>query len=148
MKIVMDNNSLSGNILGLDYGTARIGVARINSIAKIAQPLDPIKITNSEPISAISKLISEYQAECIVIGLPRGLEGQETAQTSTTRDFAIKLKQNIDIPVYMIDEAGTSKLAEEKISSYSSNSIDSVAATIILEDFINIKNISELEVKV
>jgi len=136
----------TGDVIGLDIGDARIGVARINMIAKIAEPLDPIIVKSVEPFSAIMAVVKEYSASCVVLGLPRGLDGQETAQTQSVRSFALKLKEKVNVPVYMIDEAGTSKEAKENADSYKSSSVDSIAATIILEDFINYSDKQELRI--
>lgn len=137
---------VEGEYIGLDVGDARIGVARINSIAKIAEPLERIDVTSSEPFTAILTALQEYSAIGVVIGLPRGLDGQETAQTLKTQNFAKKLKGMTDLPVYMIDEAGTSKEAKQNIEAYNSTSLDSISATIILEDFINHKDKKALRV--
>lgn len=133
--------------IGLDVGERRIGVARANNLAKIAEPLDPILVTDdNSTYLAIEKLIQQYDADAVVIGLPRGLDGSETGQTKVSIDFAKNLKSQLKIPVYMIDEAGTSKAADEIIGKNKNLSRDSVAASIILEDFINHIHKDELKV--
>jgi putative Holliday junction resolvase len=136
---------INGEVIGLDVGAKRIGVARINSIAMLAEPLEPIIVSDSEPFSAVLTVVSEYSAVCVVIGLPRGLDGQETAQTQETLAFANKLKENSSLPIYLIDEAGTTKEAENRYVPGSKSSIDSLSACIILEDFINFADKSALE---
>jgi putative Holliday junction resolvase len=133
--------------IGLDVGEKRIGVARIHSVVKIPEPLDLINVTEVQDVTdVIKKLVLDYNADGIVIGLPRGLDGQETAQTTICRQFALELSSNIDTPVYLIDEAGTSKLADERLGKNSQTSRDSMAAAILLDDFINYKNIDLLKV--
>ncbi len=127
-------------IIGIDVGERRIGVARIHSVVKIAEPLQPIETAKQNATEEIGRVIEEYGADAIVVGLPRGLDGQETAQTSYCREFAEKLSIDIKTPVYMIDEAGTSKAADERIGNNKSISRDSVAAAILLEDFANYSN--------
>jgi putative Holliday junction resolvase len=122
--------------IGLDVGERRIGVARVHSAVKIAEPLDHIDTQSQDVFATISHVIQEYQAEGVVVGLPRGLDGQETEQTQYCRDFADKLAKHASVPVYLIDEAGTSKLADDRMTKNSNQSRDSVAASILLEDFV------------
>jgi len=126
------------NVLALDVGDARIGVAIASTAAKIASPLTTL--SNDENLQEnIKQLINEHQAQAIVIGLPRGLDGQTTSQTEKTQTFADNLKANFDLPLYMQDEAVTSKKAEEELKSrkkpYAKEDIDALAATYILDDF-------------
>lgn len=133
--------------IGLDVGERRIGVARINDMVGIAEPLDVIDATESEVIDNIRSTVSIHQADAIVVGLPRGLDGQETEQTVYCREFALDLKNKMQIPVYMIDEAGTSLAADDIIAKTKNNfSRDSVAAAIMLEDFVTHKNKEEVKI--
>jgi putative transcription antitermination factor YqgF len=91
-------------------------------------------------------LIIEHNASGVVIGLPRGLDGQETSQTVYSRKFADELQKQITVPVYLIDEAGTSKAADDRSGKNSQLSRDSVAAAILLEDFISVRNQEDLRV--
>lgn len=136
--------NLVGNIIGLDVGTKRIGVARVNTFVKLPEPLKLIDVEHQDVPETIKALIAEQQAVALVCGLPRGLDGQETAQTAHTREFATNIKELIGIPVFMIDEAGTSKEADERLVGTNGISRDSMAACIILEDFIEQDNIEAL----
>jgi putative Holliday junction resolvase len=132
--------------IGLDVGERRIGVGRINEFAKISEALEVINTENVDVLEEIKSVIIEHQAEGIVVGLPRGLDGQETDQTKYCIEFANSLKSELSIPVYMIDEAGTSLAADERISKSNEISRDSVAAAILLEDFVSHTNKQELEI--
>jgi RNase H-fold protein (predicted Holliday junction resolvase) len=66
--------------------------------------------------------------------VPRGLDGQDTQQTIWSSKIFQQLQSELDIPVFQIDEAGTSKRAEE--IRRPDQSIDSVAAGIMGEDFL------------
>ena len=132
--------------IALDVGERRIGVALINEIARIAEALDVVKTDSIDVFGIIRAIIQEHQADGVVVGLPRGLDGQETAQTKYCQDFAQKLKAEIQLPVYMIDEAGTSIAADERILKGSGTDRDSVAAAILLEDFVSHTNKEELEI--
>lgn len=131
----LTHNKLSGDILALDIGTSRTGVARINTVARIAEALSPIIESDKTITEALKKLIAEYEPVAIVLGLPRGLEGQETEQTTYVRGVYATLKESFPSKnFFMIDEAGTTKEAE--LRARDSESVDSVAAGIIGEDFL------------
>lgn len=130
--------SVIKNVLGLDVGDARIGVAVASTAAKIARPVTTI--SNDEAImTKLKDLVNEHQAQALVVGLPRGLDGQNTAQTDKTQAFANQLKSDFNMPIYMQDEALTSKKAEEELKArnkpYAKEDIDALAATYILDDF-------------
>lgn len=128
-------------ILALDVGSKRIGIAASNDVARIASPLLTLNVGDNV-MKDIAELIDKHQATELVIGLPRGLEGQETAQTKYVRNFADKLKQCIDIPMHFQDEALSSVMAEEQLlvkGNYTKADIDKLAATQILDDFLNNK---------
>jgi putative Holliday junction resolvase len=139
----METSSLT--FIGLDVGGRRIGVARINSLVRIAEPLEHIDVKSQDFDTSMSKIISEYIPDGIVVGLPRGLDGQETEQTEYSRRFAENLKTTIDIPIYMIDEAGTSKVADDR-NVGGKKSRDSLSAAVFLEDFVNANNQNEMRV--
>jgi putative holliday junction resolvase len=128
------------NILALDVGGRRIGVAVTNSLVRLPRPL--ITLEHDDSLwKRISATIDEESIDMIVVGLPRSLHGNETVQTIDTRNFVEELKQKIPVPVYFQDEALTSKKAEEELKNagkvYKKTDIDALAATYILEDFLN-----------
>jgi len=121
-------------VLGFDYGNARIGVARVNTLVKIPEPLGVIETRNQE---VLNKLISEHQPDRLVVGLPRGLDGQETEQTDAARQFAASLKV-FNRPIFMQDEALSSVEAEARLKLLKKPiSVDAMAAVIILEDYLS-----------
>ena len=130
----------NNTIMALDVGGKRIGVAIANAVARIAQPLTTIQ-NSDDTVSGLQALISQNDTAVVVCGLPRGLEGQRTAQTGVVEDFVTQLKQHIDLPFYWQDEALTSRKAESELhargGTIRKEDIDALAATYILEDFLN-----------
>ena len=115
-------------------------MAIAHSDSRLPQPLSVI--LNTETIfEQLSQLIEQHDAVGLVVGVPRGLNHQETDQTRYTLDFIDLLEKNFAIPVYKQDEAVTSKQAEAELSSrgkpYSKADIDALAATYILDDFLH-----------
>lgn len=128
-------------ILALDVGGRRIGVALASTAARIAAPLTTLDREASQDIQAdIAKLVSEHQIATVVVGLPRGMGGQETAQTAAIRAFVSELEKKLEVPVVLQDEAGTSLQAEDNLKAlgkpYSKADIDASAAAIILNDYL------------
>lgn len=125
------------NILGLDVGIARVGLAIANSTAKIPSPLSVVN--NDERVfERIKGLADDEKVKIIVIGLPRNMQGQETAQSEFARSFARKLGGYVDVTVEFADESLSSKRAEQK-NRYSRQAtgkhLDDVAACFILEEY-------------
>lgn len=126
-------------VLALDVGAKRIGVAMARVDVGIASPL--MTITNDASVwQQLQALVSEQAVGALVVGLPRGLDGQETAQTREAKAFMAQLRAHLSLPVHAQDEAATSLKAEEELRArkkpYTKADIDALAATYILEDYL------------
>lgn len=119
--------------IGIDVGGVRIGLARGSSAARLAQPLKTVSA--NEAIEEIIAAVQENHTDGIVVGLPRALDGRETAQTAVVKKWADRARAKINLPFYWQDEAMTSKLAERQVASKAGP--DAVAAAIILQDFLD-----------
>jgi putative holliday junction resolvase len=133
--------SATHNVIGLDVGGRRIGVAVASVEARLATPLVTIDRKDIPDIfPRLVKLLEEQSAEAVVVGLPRGMNGQETEQTAIARQFARELEKACKLPVYLQDEAATSIVAEERLKEsrkpYEKGDIDKLAAAYILEDWL------------
>jgi putative Holliday junction resolvase len=130
-------SSVSGSILAIDYGEVRIGLALASQAARIAHPY--MVIANSEKIlDEFKVIIAEEDIIQLVLGLPRSLDGEDTAQTKIIRDFQAQLEL-LGVPVALQDEAGTSARAHfemKQIKSRKNLQVDSLAASYILEDYL------------
>jgi putative Holliday junction resolvase len=132
--------SNEGTVLALDYGSKRIGVALASNIARLAGPY--ATLPNDEKLeSSLSEIIKNENVTNIVVGYPRGLQGQKTAQTALVEEFVSNLKQGYQLPIDLQDEALTSQKAELELSQrnkpYKLEDIDALSATYILEDWLN-----------
>lgn len=116
-------------IIGLDVGAVHIGVARGNTVARLAQPLTTIK--TSQATRQLAKLVNQHSAAALVIGLPRNLSGDETAQTAAVRAWVASIKPQFKLPIYWQDEALTSQLAKSHPDEHAQ------AAAAILQDWFN-----------
>lgn len=128
------------SVLALDVGEKRIGVALTSLEARLPRAL--VTLSNDENfISKLTEIVNNEAVDTIVIGLPRGLNGQHTGQTETVEDFAKNLSQHLALPMIFQDEAVTSKRAEAELEGrgkpYQKSDIDALAAVYILEDWLS-----------
>ena len=126
----------SEELLALDVGAKRIGVARANTIARIPEPLTTIEVDGTE-VEQLNELAKDQDVKKLIIGLPRNQSGAETQQTLAVQAFAERLT---GFEIIWQDESLTSVAAEEKLQqsgkNYSKGDIDALAATQILSDYL------------
>ena len=127
------------DILGLDIGDKRTGIARASSVAKLSEPL--MSVPAKDTVDALLKYIDEHAVEAIAVGLPRSLRSEDTKQTTAVRAWVKHAQERINIPFYWQDEALTSREAAGKLqtSNLKDQKLDehSLAAAIILQDFLD-----------
>jgi putative Holliday junction resolvase len=128
------------NLLALDVGSKRIGVASTSAVAKLPSPLTTIK-NDEHSLDKIQKIIDQEEIGILVIGLPRNLSGGETEQTKRVQDFGRQIAQKTGLKIYWQDEALTSIQAETELKNrgvrYNKEHVDALAATYILNDFLS-----------
>ncbi|MDW8147407.1 MAG: Holliday junction resolvase RuvX [Roseiflexaceae bacterium] len=131
--------------MALDVGERRIGIALSDPTRTLAAPLTTIR---AEPRAAalkrIATLIREHEVTALVIGLPLTMSGNVGPQATLVQQFADELRQMIEIPLYFIDERLTTAAAERMMLELNLKPeqrkarIDEVAASIILQDFLDV----------
>ncbi|HCM51647.1 TPA: hypothetical protein DIS56_00725 [Candidatus Saccharibacteria bacterium] len=135
----------NSEIIGLDIGHVHTGMARASTVAKLAEPL--VSIETARLIEELTSMINQG-AGIIVVGLPRSLNGKDTAQTKWLRQFVGTAKAKLPkVHFYFQDEALTSLEARiKKLESKKHLDEHALAAAIILQDFLD--NPEELRVAV
>ncbi len=132
-------------ILSVDYGRVRTGIAVCDKDEIIASPVEVIKEVRQEVLAEkISMLCRQKGAEQIVLGLPKNMDGTETEGESAlnVRAFSEILQTVTGLPVVLQDERGTTVTAYgylDRTNTYGKKRkaiVDSVAAVIILEDYL------------
>lgn len=131
---------MSQTIFALDIGERKIGLARANVIARIPEPLVTLPNDNEFP-DKLKELIGEHDVSEIVVGLPRNMSGEETAQTKYTREFVqgLMLPQTVHFQDETLTSIQAAKILESKKDKYGKEDIDALAATLILEDYLKEK---------
>ena len=130
-------------IVALDLGKKRVGVA-VSDELQIA--VRGVRVITREPnerlLAAVQKLIGEFDACALVIGLPLNFDGSESAGAIEARQIAGFLQNNLTVPVYLQDERLTSREAEEILREQGydwreiKQRVDMEAAAVILRDFL------------
>ncbi|MBI2443729.1 MAG: Holliday junction resolvase RuvX [Candidatus Magasanikbacteria bacterium] len=122
-------------LLGIDYGTKRIGLAWADTTLSAVLPFGVIaKQTAAAPLKEIQELIVNESIGKVIVGFPLGLDGQENRNTDRVKQFAFTLQKALNIPVELFDERFTSQLADRLARSDVSR--DELAATAILEGYL------------
>lgn len=131
-------------ILSVDLGKARTGLAICDEAEMLATPLAQINEKNVDVLlDKVSNVALARQAEMIIVGLPINMDGTEGDSAKSARDFAAKLRDKTKLLVRMQDERGTTITAHKYLNATNTrgmkrkNVVDSVAATIILQNFLD-----------
>jgi len=134
----------AGRVIALDPGTKRIGVAVCDESRTISRPLAAIERTSwKKLLAAVKDLIQEFDAVCLVIGLPLNTDGTESDMSDYARLLARNFGLSLEVPVVLEDERVTSYEAKGRIWSGKRSAedvrelVDSEAAVIILDDFLS-----------
>jgi putative Holliday junction resolvase len=149
-------------LMALDIGEVRIGVAVSDATGLLASPYTTLYVTPDEAQlwADIERLISETEAEELVVGLPISLDGQVHAQGERIQAFVNRLKEHITIPLTLWDERYSTVEAARLLAERDQDergkrhrrsrrgsqrnnegrrrqSMDALAATIILQDYLD-----------
>ena len=133
-------------IMGVDYGDARTGIAISDLLCSIVGSTCVVPSRNvQKAIADIVKLCKDNMVGEIVVGLPRNMDGTEGPRAEVCREFADKLKEATGLPIVMWDERRTTVEAHNILSEHNyhgkkrKNTVDAVAASLILEGYLNYK---------
>jgi putative holliday junction resolvase len=132
-------------IIGLDWGSVRVGIAMSDEDQKLAFPLQHT-LESPQAIDEIQSLVDEYQVEKVVMGMPISLKGTATESTEKAKKFAQKLQERLKIGIDFVDEryssvASTAALREQDIKEEEQRRIkDNIAAALMLQQYLDTKN--------
>ena len=124
-------------MLGLDYGSKRVGVAISDSSRLIATPYAVLEAVDA--LGGLDEILSVEEIEGIVVGLPVSLSGEEGQMAQAARTFAQDVAEHTGLPVELVDERFTTKVAEDVLiqggvrRSKRRDIRDKMAATVMLQ---------------
>lgn len=134
-------------IMGLDFGSKTVGVAVSDSLLITAQGVEIIRRKEEnklrQTLARIEELITEYEVEEIVLGLPRHMNATEGVRVELTLEFKEKLERRTGLPVHTWDERLTTVAADKTMIEAGvrrenrKEYVDMIAATLILQGYLD-----------
>ena len=131
--------------MGIDFGLARIGIALSDDTKFLASPFETYRRKGENlDIQHLIEIIKIKNVDEIVCGLPMNMAGEEQEIAKKTRDFMEQLQQQVEIKVEFVDERLSSLMAEEILKETERDwkkrkeKLDAVAASIILQDYLDV----------
>jgi putative holliday junction resolvase len=133
-----------GRVLALDVGERRIGVAMSDPTRVLASPFTTLRAQpRARALEQIAALVRQNEVVAVVVGLPLTLSGEVGPQAHAVQLFAKELEQALGVPLHLFDERLTTVAAERMMVDLGMKPeqrkarIDEVAASIILQDFLD-----------
>lgn len=130
--------------LGIDFGLKRVGLAISDAVGVMALPLATLERTDNQTLFAeLLAVLDRERVQTVVVGIPYGLNGEETLSTRQALNFVARLKRRSDLPVITVDETLSSAIAEQRLADAGIPGkkrkpvLDQVAAQVILETYLN-----------
>ena len=131
-------------ILGIDYGTKRVGLAMSDELKMIAQPLEFVPAEPIEPlVNRLREIMAEKPAELILVGLPRNMDGTYGPAAEKVRSFVQRLAKELPVPIKTWDERLTSAQANRILIQADvrrqdrKQKVDKMAAAILLQSYLD-----------
>lgn len=130
--------------IGLDLGKARVGIAMSDIMGILASPFETWQSKGMErDADHVAQLVSEYNADTVVCGLPLNMDGTESEMTLYAKQFCERLKTKISAKIVLQDERLSSVEAEEYLNACNTRGkkrkavLDQVSACIILQSYLD-----------
>ena len=133
-------------VMGLDYGKSTVGVAISDSMGITAQPVETIRRKGENKLrttyARLRELITEYEVEKIVVGLPKHMTGELGERAEKSQAFAEELERKVSLPVELWDERMTTMAAAQVLDEAGVRQdrqkeyVDKLAASLILQGWL------------
>lgn len=131
--------------LGIDPGSARVGLALSDDLGMLAHPLETVNVKGAGDLAAyVAAVVRREKVEVVVLGLPRNMDGSQGPAAVKTREFGEKLRGKIPgCELVYWDERMTSVAAQRALHESGRNTkqsrsvIDQVAAQMILQGYLD-----------
>lgn len=120
-------------ILAIDHGAARAGYAISDPSETLARPLGVVEPPDP---GAVARLVSEHEAELVVVGLPATLRGEHGDQAEAALAFRDALAGALDVPVETYDERLTTRMADRSARAGARAPADALAAAHLLDSYL------------
>ena len=138
-----DSGENNGSLLGFDFGEGQLGIAVGYLETGMTHPLTTLKVKHDQPNwDEVQALINEWKPYCLVVGFPVDMDGSEIEMTKKAIKFGNRLNGRYNLPVHMVDERLTTRIASSALAETGLKSkkhrtvIDQLAAQYILQTYI------------
>lgn len=134
-----------GTVIGIDYGTRRIGVAASDPARTTSFPVAVVDV-DDDMWDRLVELIETRQATLLVVGLPVGLSGTEGTSAGAARALGRELAERTGLPLEFADERFTTRSAEQLLVASNVKRrkrravVDSMAASVMLQNYLDTRN--------
>jgi putative holliday junction resolvase len=118
--------------LAFDFGLKRTGVATGNSLLRQASPLTTIRAEGDARFAPIAQLITEWQPDALVVGIPVHPDGAPHDNTRRAQRFARQLHGRFGLPVHAVDE----RYSTTEAAAGGARDLDAASAAVILDQFL------------
>lgn len=132
------------HVVGIDPGTRRVGVAIGHTATAVATPYEVWPRHGGKPlVHRLRECVAEWEAERVVVGLPRSLDGTEGPAARAARALAADFAAALRIPVELHDERFSTVTAQASLheggldTRRSRKVVDAVAASVILQSWLD-----------
>jgi len=133
-------------VLGLDFGSRRVGVALSDPTGTFAQPLETIAHRGPRDVALFRRIavcVEEHEVGRIVIGLPLHMDGRKGPEAVAVESFGARIAEQTKLPVEYLDERWTTVEAQRAFTEMgvrgrrAREHVDAVAATLILRTYLD-----------
>jgi putative holliday junction resolvase len=136
-------------VLGVDFGSRRVGLAISDPSRTLARPLTTLSVRSAgDAVRQVATMIAELAAEsdglaAIVVGLPARLDGSPNDATGRVSRFVEQLRAHSAIPIHTEDERLSSREAESRLAIRERDwrkrkaALDAAAAAVVLQDYLD-----------
>ncbi|HCA78268.1 MAG TPA: Holliday junction resolvase RuvX [Bacteroidetes bacterium] len=132
-------------ILGIDFGTTRIGLSLSDPLQILAQPYDTLT-NDSHLIPRLAEIIKRQEVSLIVVGMPLNLKGEKGKKALEVDLFVGRLKENLGASVIVWDERFTTAMAHQTLRRMGTRKreretnkgrVDAMAASLLLQSYLD-----------
>ncbi len=133
---------MTGPVLGIDYGTTRLGIAVSDALGVAARPHGIVAVDGDE-LDVVAGLCSDLAVTRVVVGLPTTLAGHEGPSAQGARRLAAQIGEATGLPVEFADERFSTRRAEELLRPAVADrrerrtKVDAVAASVLLQGWLD-----------
>lgn len=137
-----------GRVLGVDYGTRRLGFALSDEAGLMAMPLSVATVTSmGEALNVVGRLVREKQVVAVVVGLPVNMDNTRGPMALEVEEFVRRLGEKCSVPVVTWDERMSTGLVERllleaDVSRARRKEVrDKLAAQVILQGYLDARGV-------